>query len=293
MALFEQLLASVRKEHFESHVAETLLDIMCDVLNELDDVPDALLETVLRYLQPAMADAHAEAHQLSKHLLLRCSQVCEPAVRTHVAQLLEDAHNTPADGAVLTRPFRLIYELFCVQPDLLLHILPMLERDLCVADDALRRELVATLCRLYSHPTSQLHSQSTQLLAALLERFADKDALVRGHVVALACQLLQLHRDELPAALVEDLMARLDERSRDPDESVRFKTVEHILELARVDGGARVPAQLLRLVGARCVDSRAAVNSAAVLGLARAYHEWSLRQRSSDARFVYGACRWL
>ncbi len=140
-----------------------MLSIMCDVMVEVDEVPESLLQVVLDRVMPGADREHPEAHQLAKHLLLRTAVQIEPALSALFTRLLDKARFTPVKSAAINAPFELLFGVFCVAPDLLLHVLPQLEVLITTDNVALRKAVVEALCRLVGHPSSKLHVQSPGL----------------------------------------------------------------------------------------------------------------------------------
>jgi sister-chromatid-cohesion protein PDS5 len=187
LKLVEQLFATVQAEHFESRVAETMLQIMVDVTTELDEVPPELLEAIFSRLQsPAKTEA-PEAYQLAKHLLLRLAKSMEVPLSSYLAQLLETGGQRAAElqesdelnkmdvekarKELQADVFDVLFEVLLVAPDLLLHALPSLERDVTSEIAWWRKLVVEALCRMFAEPSSKLRQDNLGTLAVLLERF--------------------------------------------------------------------------------------------------------------------------
>jgi sister-chromatid-cohesion protein PDS5 len=64
--VFKLLFECVQREHFESRVAESMLEIMCDVVCELEEIPEPLLYAVFQCILPPNKEDKPEAYQLAK-----------------------------------------------------------------------------------------------------------------------------------------------------------------------------------------------------------------------------------
>lgn len=168
--LFKQFFASVKSEHFSHGVAEMMLQIMVDLVCEMDELPEEVLRLIFaRLLQ---SEENSAAYQVAKHLVSRCAAKLDAPVREFLLEVLGADHNSDTSSDTVTaRPFDLVYEIFTIAPDMLLHIIPVLERDLTAEVNATRQSVVEVMCKMVAHPTSKLLEQSGHTFLALKERF--------------------------------------------------------------------------------------------------------------------------
>ncbi len=299
LKLVDQFFATVQTEHFETRVAETMLQIMLDVITELDEVPPELLESIFSRLQsPAKTEA-PEAHQLAKHLLVRLAKSMEVPLSAYLAQLLEAGGQRAADlhesdelnkteverarKELQADVFDVLHEVLLVAPDLLLHALPSLERDVTSEITWWRKLVVEALCRMYAEPASKLHQDNLGTLAVLLERFKDKEPSIRAALAHFAGQMAVAHAD----ASKTDVLRLLAERAQDPDESVRLKVCQTLAQLAQ-RAPSRVDQSLMTTLSKRCVDAKPKVAEAATRGLAQAYHDFEARESPAEQEAAFG-----
>ncbi len=300
LRLMDQFFETVQSEHFESRVAEVMLLIMTDVTTELDEVPSELLQTVLARLQDQ--EGAPEAYQLAKHLLVRAARALEPPLSAHLSHLLdegerraselEENENINKNEAEKQRKelqhelFDLLFEVFVVSPDLLLHVLPALERNIVNEVSWMRRMVVDLLVRMFSLRSSKLHTENVSLLARLLDRFKDKEPSIRNVLVSWAGKMLEVHGEQMSNK--SDLERHLIDRALDLDESVRLKVCQTISSLA-ASAPTRVDRDLLEVLARRSIDSKPKVVEAATQGLAQAYRDYSEKRGSpADQQAVFG-----
>lgn len=279
LSTFEIFFSIIHRDHFESRTGELLLQIMCDVVMELEEIPDALLDLVFGKLVSPSKDDAPEAYQLAKHLVARCASVLDKSLSQYLTRMLESypKNEDEKESDPKAQPLVLIYELFLVSSDLLLHVLPYLERDMTSDNLIVRKAVIEVLCKMFSHPNSKLHRQYVSTFGALLERFKDKEPQIRSNLVEMAGEFLQHHFDFGDA--VSGVLALLEERMLDPDEAVRAQTCKTVSTLcAKVPD--RVPVSLVKALAGRCADVKPKVHEVALHGLAQAYRDYELRSES-------------
>ncbi len=295
----EQFFETVQSEHFESRVAETMLQIMLDVATELDEVPPELMHAIFIRLQAPGKTESPEAHQLAKHLLVRMARPLELPLSSYLALLLEEGAKRAAElqesedinkneverarKELQSDVFDVLFEVFAVAPDLLLHALPILERDITSEITWWRKLVVETLCRMFAEPTSKMHHDNANTFAVLLERFKDKESAIRCVLVHMAGQMVLAHADLGKT----DLVRLLSERSQDPDESVRLKVCQTLAHIAQ-RSPAKADQGMMTTLSKRCVDAKPRVAEAATRGLAQAYHDFEARESPVEQAGAFG-----
>jgi sister-chromatid-cohesion protein PDS5 len=299
LKLVDQFFSTVQTEHFETRVAETMLQIMLDVITELDEVPPELLESIFNRLQSHAKTEAPEAYQLAKHLLVRLAKSMEVPLSAYLSQLLEAGGQRAADlqdrdelnktevekarKELQADLFDVLHEVLLVVPDLLLHALPSLERDVTSDVTWWRKLVVEALCRMYAEPTAQLHQDNLGTLAVLLDRFKDKEPSIRAAMVHFAGQMAVAH----PEASKTDALRLLGERAQDPDESVRLRVCQTLASLAQ-RAPTRVDRSLMATLSKRCIDNKFKVAEAATRGLAQAYHDFEARGSPAEQAAAFG-----
>lgn len=306
--LFGQFFDTVHRDHFDTRVAELMLQIMQDILMELEEVPVEILELILGKLE--LREERPEAYQLAKHLLARAVGALEGPVTRHLTELLDNSrqevtamessgkinkkHVAAVTAEAQDHVFRVLYELFCVHPDLLLHVLPILESDLGNANVLWRQMVVDVLCRICSVPGSRVSLDNVSTFTALLDRFRDRDTDIRVTLVNFAGDLMMSHErvdwDNKPSAQ-DTLETRLIERTLDAEESVRLRACETISQLA-IKAHPTVTRAMLEALSKRCIDQKLTVSRAAVMGLAQAYHDYEQRSDEPSAD-EFGQFAWI
>lgn len=160
-----------------------------------------------------------------------------------------------------------IFELRTAGPGALLALLPLVCRELSVAEAGPRLRAATLLGQLFASTDSEppLAMQYRKQFLEFLGRLRDKETSVRLAVTELAGEILLQH-----ATVLDDVVPALSERLSDPEPAVRLKAVK-----AACDACAARPTQplheLIRAVGERARDRRPEVRKEALTGLAQVF----------------------
>lgn len=168
----------------------------------------------------------------------------------------------------------LIWELNKISPDLLLYVMPELEKELTVEDEAKREDAVALLGRMFAADGSRMITSYPQLFATFLKRFNDVEPTIRRKMVEYAVEFIK----NMPTI---DLADTLLTRVRDADESVRGAAVAAICTAAGANP-IQFKKDVLQEVGLRLRDKKPGIRKQAMVRLARLYRDLRSRTWSAD-----------
>ncbi|KAG9479611.1 hypothetical protein GDO78_011567 [Eleutherodactylus coqui] len=245
-----------------------MLDLMSSITMEGDGVTQELLDSILINLIPAHKNLNKQAFDLAKVLLKRTVQIIEPCIANFFNQVLVLGKSSVSD--LSEHVFDLIQELFAIDPNLLISVMPQLEFKLKSNDGEERLAVVRLLAKLFGSKNSDLANQNRPLWQCFLGRFNDIHVPVRLESVKFASHCLMNHPD-----LARDLTEFLKVRSHDPEEAIRHDVIVTIITAGKKDL-CLVNDQLLGFVRERTLDKRWRVRKEAMMGLAQLYKKYCL-----------------
>ncbi|XP_040191019.1 sister chromatid cohesion protein PDS5 homolog A isoform X2 [Rana temporaria] len=245
-----------------------MLDLMSSITMEGDGVTQELLDSILINLIPAHKNLNKQAFDLAKVLLKRTVQTIEPCIANFFNQVLVLGKSSVSD--LSEHVFDLIQELFAIDPNLLVSVMPQLEFKLKSNDGEERLAVVKLLAKLFGSKDSDLANQNRPLWQCFLGRFNDIHVPVRLESVKFASHCLMNHPD-----LAKDLTEFLKVRSHDPEEAIRHDVIVTIITAGKKDL-CLVNDQLLGFVRERTLDKRWRVRKEAMMGLAQLYKKYCL-----------------
>ncbi|KAH0616241.1 hypothetical protein JD844_027214 [Phrynosoma platyrhinos] len=265
--LFRTLFSVINNSHNQK-VQMHMLDLMSSIIMEGDGVTQELLDSILINLIPAHKNLNKQAFDLAKVLLKRTVQTIEPCIANFFNQVLVLGKSSVSD--LSEHVFDLIQELFAIDPNLLLSVMPQLEFKLKSNDGEERLAVVRLLAKLFGSKDSDLATQNRPLWQCFLGRFNDIHVPVRLESVKFASHCLMNHPD-----LAKDLTEYLKVRSHDPEEAIRHDVIVTIITAGKRDLSL-VNDQLLGFVRERTLDKRWRVRKEAMMGLAQLYKKYCL-----------------
>ncbi|XP_040274891.1 sister chromatid cohesion protein PDS5 homolog A isoform X1 [Bufo bufo] len=277
--LFKTLFSVINNSHNQK-VQMHMLDLMSSITMEGDGVTQELLDSILINLIPAHktlpwtrgcdfnVNLNKQAFDLAKVLLKRTVQTIEPCIANFFNQVLVLGKSSVSD--LSEHVFDLIQELFAIDPNLLVSVMPQLEFKLKSNDGEERLAVVRLLAKLFGSKDSDLANQNRPLWQCFLGRFNDIHVPVRLESVKFASHCLMNHPD-----LARDLTEFLKVRSHDPEEAIRHDVIVTIITAGKKDL-CLVNDQLLGFVRERTLDKRWRVRKEAMMGLAQLYKKYCL-----------------
>jgi hypothetical protein len=181
---------------------------------------------------------------------------------------------------------RAILEVAVVCSSALLHILPVLATEFGNELSTARQAAIRTVGQIFALPvlvqatgSSGTASDSAAgggkiplgkaydaYMAAFLQRFRDKEPLIRRDMCILGGEVLRAHPQALGAALAGGIEGRL----ADPHDDVRLQAVMSACDAA-VTAFAAVPVSMLEAVAGRVSDRRFEIRKEAITGLTQAF----------------------
>lgn len=262
-----------------------MLDILISCIEENDNITQPLLDVILsnllqvyilscplifistnflQRLRLHLQDENKSAKMMAQHIIQRCSEKLQPSVTKFLNECIVEGRS---ESELKERYHEIIYELYFLQPNLLLYVLPQLENELKVETLEIRSTAVQLLARIFASKDSQTVLSYHQLYNAFLGRFKDINPDIRIVMCEFAQHFLQNHKDP---KLLQPVEALLEERLRDPEERVRISTVEAICNVCQSATG-RISEKTLKQVAQRMRDRKPQVRDAAMRGLSQIY----------------------
>ena len=265
VALFGMMLKIVNDEH-SGKVKNFMLDVLCPLITEADNVPNELLDTILQNIVDPLKTQRKNAYNLSKELIIKTSDTLEPYIQQFFNQVLI-LGKADTRLAITRRVYDLIYELNHICPAVLLAVLPQLEFKLKSTEEAERMGSVSLLARMFSEKDSMLAVNHRQLWQAFLGRFNDISVAIRTKCVQYTMHFLLNH-----AELIDDMTETLKMRQHDSEETVRYEVVIAIVSTAKKDFDIVSRSEdLLNFVKERTLDKKFKIRKEAMSGLAMIY----------------------
>lgn len=180
----------------------------------------------------------------------------------------------------------LIWELNKISPNLLLYVMPELEKELTVEDEEKREDTVELLGRMFTADGSRMITSYPQLFASFTKRFNDVEPTIRRKMVEYAAEFIK----NLPTL---DLADTLLTRVRDADENVRGAAVSVICAAAGANP-IQFKKDVLQEVGLRLRDKKPGIRRQAMVRLARLYRElWSRTWSDDEKKKIERAYGWI
>ncbi|ODN02505.1 Sister chromatid cohesion protein PDS5 B-B [Orchesella cincta] len=286
--LFHTLFSTVSNEHSES-VKTFMLDLLCPIISESNEVSAQVLRVVLSSLVPTGKPHNKSTQKLAKELIIRCSDALEPHLQMYLNQAVVcDLDQTEEDPLARSKKvYELIYELNSICPNILLTVIPQLEHKLKCIDESERLECVSLLARMFSGNGSKVAQSYPPLWQAFIERFNDVSVKIRIKCVQYSMHFLLNH-----ASLRKDIIEALRVRERDTEDSVRFEVVKSIV--ATFKQNPEIVSQsedLLGYVKERCLDKKWKIRRESFQGLGLIYKKTLGIENLPDA--TKKACSWI
>ena len=258
--LFETLFESISADHsirVESH----MLDILVTVLEEIDAIPQMLIDVILENLLASAKSEKPASYALARSLLAKCAKVLHRPLNEFMQACLPTGAATIDSDHKEEWP-RLLVELASVNVDLVAYLLPQLNEVVSIDDEATRLKGVELLAELLRLPANLVHAYP-QLLHALLAKFTDVSVAVRCTAIEHGISLAQ------QPSLTDAVVAALKERVLDPEEKVRAALVHALCDACAAT--VRPFGPLIESACHRMLDKREGVRSATRSRLSQLY----------------------
>lgn len=261
-SLFEVLFDVTSKEH-GVRVEGFLLEILVGIIEDLDAVPQPLLDVVLeKVVQPAKAEKPA-AYALARRVLQRCSNELNAPLHHFLQSCLPNSTLERVESDVRDEWPHLVVEVASAAPDVVKYVVPQLSEVATMEEEAVRLKATHLLADLFESGQRVEHDYPA-LVTAFKGRLNDVSVEVRRAAVVRCVALVQKS-----ALLSDQLLPDLTQRLFDGEDKVRATTIKAVCGACTL----RVEpfAELLKDIGGRIFDRRPAVRSAARAGVCAIY----------------------
>ncbi|KAJ2735032.1 Sister chromatid cohesion protein pds5 [Coemansia sp. BCRC 34962] len=264
-----------------------ILDILQQLLEEPKTVPQDVIDVILlQFTKRRQVDnpathqlasdlANATADILQKYIYQYFNDVIVSAAQQRAGQRQQEAEGQRGRGGAndslddLKSAHYLILELNKSAPGTLLNVVPQLEEELGVDDVDIRVLATGVLGEMFAEKGFTLAKRYESTWKTWKGRRADTSAVVRIQWIEHAVSLYQ-HQPQLSRELNEFIVEKLC----DVDDKVR-QAACHSLGLLEMSAPvqAAIGENVVRALGDRCKDRKAAVRSEAIIALATIYSQ--------------------
>jgi sister-chromatid-cohesion protein PDS5 len=193
-----------------------------------------------------LQEARPHAFRLAQALIKGNAQLLETPITEFMSDILVNVKASTSE--LKDHGHALIWELNKISPNLLLYVMPNLEKELTVEDEEKREDTVALLGKMFASDGSRMITSYPQLFNTFLKRFNDVEPSIRRRMVEYATEFIK----NLPSL---DLADNLFTRVRDTDEGVRSAAVKAICVAASANP-IRFKKDVLQEVGMRMRDKK-------------------------------------
>lgn len=180
-----------------------------------------------------------------------------PSREVMIAELSSGKPGKLPESELLADVEGLLIRIHRVAPDILIYVLPNLERDLRSPEVEKRLRCVRLLSSLFTACPSMVRTYG-DLLADFIARSKDADSTIRIELCEASARLIIAN-----PSLRESLCERLAERILDKEDKVRLAAIASVAEASSVISGDEV----FRKVGDRLRDKKVSVRQAALRSL--------------------------
>jgi sister-chromatid-cohesion protein PDS5 len=263
--IFENFFGLVTSDH-STKAKSHMIEIMATVIEEIDEIPQDIMDVMLAQLiEPARSETPV-AWQLARDLVMRTKDILTGPVTT----FLNDAvTGKESDSELAERAHDVILELNKIEPNILIYVLPNLQSELTVEDLDTRRRTVNLLVEMFTERGSILKSEYQPLFRELLGRFNDVEPEIREIMVAAAKNMLLYHKQNATA-----IEGELTKKLQDKEDHIRERTVQVVGQAALAMRDA-VSDNLLNELKDRVLDKKPSVRDQAMSQLASIYQKYA------------------
>eukprot|EP00698_Gefionella_okellyi_P022271 TRINITY_DN7361_c0_g1_i1.p1 TRINITY_DN7361_c0_g1~~TRINITY_DN7361_c0_g1_i1.p1 ORF type:complete len:1410 (-),score=322.67 TRINITY_DN7361_c0_g1_i1:41-4132(-) len=259
--LINSLFAALVPAHGHK-VQQYVLEIIAGSIEEVEYIPQSVLDSVLMHLVTKSDDNSAQ-YAMARSVVVRAADKLQPYIGDFLNDHLSGKRSTTSE--LTDHVYELIFELSQCAPSTLLTVLPNFANELKQDDLDLRCQAVKLLGRIFEEPQSSIAATNNTLWHEYLQRFVDKDTQVRHEMICHAGRIVEHH-----SALASELLAQLNQRLLDPDDKLRRETVMSICQIATKNLAA-VSKDVLESVGARLSDKKFVVRKETLKQLSALY----------------------
>ncbi|CAM9264954.1 unnamed protein product, partial [Choristocarpus tenellus] len=248
-------------------VVDNILNTLTICLDELDDVFQPILDTVLIHLLPVTKTENPKSNMIAQALLRNTfSRVLQP-ISQFINNILTGIG--PSGGAsesdLAEHVLPLVYELHKVKPGMLLYVLPNVATQLQAEDLEVRSRAITALGRLFASQYADYGVEFPRNWRDFLGRFKDVEPQIRSSMVMIGVTILGRK-----PALRSDLLEALGLRLLDPEWEVRRVAVQALVDLAMSNLDA-MPVEFVIAIGERIKDKKHPIRKDAVTGLSQVF----------------------
>ncbi|GFW42259.1 sister chromatid cohesion protein PDS5 homolog B [Trichonephila clavipes] len=222
------------------------------------------------------------ASSLAKEIFLKTATTIEPYIQAFYNNAF--ILGASVHSSLSPHLYQLIYEINCLNPGVLLTVIPQLEFKLKSTDTTERAEVTEIVGQMFSDKNSNMIETHKLLWECFLDRFNDINKDIRLLCVSFVRECLVHHPNSR-----QDITAKLKHRHRDTEPDIRTAVVKAVADAAREDLFC-VNEDLMNYMKERTLDKMVGimklypVRKAAVLGLGRLHKHYLLDSVCPDPR---------
>eukprot|EP00871_Galdieria_phlegrea_P003080 jgi/Galph1/3773/GphlegSOOS_G2399.1 len=270
---------SIISENHSHKVHLYLSELMASVIEEADQLSQAVLDAALMRLIPPFSYQSPEGFKLAKMLVLRCKDSLQLPISSFLNAVFVDKKTVDSD--LRDRVHDLVQQLFQVAPDLLLYVIPGLEAELKVEDVSVRTKSIKLLGRIFISSDSTIFEKYQTLFDEFLNRFYDVDVSIRCEICSLIGSIMEKHPQ-----ISQKIEKYLKQRTMDADEKVRELAVETVSSYWQL-----FSTELLKSITVRLLDKKANVRRAAIRQLTNVFLQEITQQQRETAEESSGSVK--
>lgn len=261
VALFKLIFKIVNINEPNQKVKTFMLDILCPLITEADNVGCELLDVIFKQIIEPEKSQNPNAYELCRQLITKTSEALSIYIKNFLcSELVSFETRSYESTSSLVKIFDVMYELYVISPGSVKMVLPSsLEGKLQAKEEANRLKALDMLIKLLS---DDFVAEFPQLFQQFKQRFADIAPAIRKKCVA-GSKIFLNNETKFRDEIIQQLCAR----KRDSDESVRLQVVAVVVDAARREWKMVLTTpSLFDILKERILDTKYAIRKEALQG---------------------------
>lgn len=253
-----------------NRVESLFLDIMYKTIDELETVPEDLLDLILGHMVPPSSTKRPHAFRLASSLVQRSHARLEVGITKFIRENYIVEGSKPSKTGLIRKREQMasLIEVLAVRcPDTLLPVIPQLQEMLETEDKNQRIETVELFGDIFSSSGSVVAREFEELFMSFIRRFNDMAEEIREYMCNISVELFPSNINHAEALLVQ-----LEARMRDRVEKVRRAAVAAVCNIS-MENPERVSKDVLVTLRARTKDKKLNVRRETLVQLAGLFSE--------------------
>ena len=277
--LFKTLFDVITETHLTTQIGEYMLKIMCDTLEESDDIHQSILDIILMNI--IKTDKKSPGYSLAINVIKKAQDFLEQRLSQFLVQLLTTGKDN--DSEVGEHIYKIVFELNKIAPNILTHVLPEFENELLCEEVEKRKQAVDLLGRIFAEKSSHLSVTYGKLYASFLKRFYDKEEEIRKQMVHFSKYFI-INHPATRSTMLEEVLRSITDISP----IVRTSSLNVVKELLlERDLFSLFNEKSLVSIGERMLDRNQEVRLCAMQTLATFYKECEKQELEKEKLYSW------